>query len=224
MKIVFSGAGPVTLITARTLAKKGHDVIIIEIDKEKIDRNSEDLDCSFVHGDAAKPAILSQINPKECDYLFCLTDSDQANIITALLGRTMGIKRVVPSIEDAELEHLCDELELEDTIIPVRTMSHQLDNMIQGLENVELSTLLKNDARLFSFIMDENETRDNGSLDLPDETQVIFYYRADRFHSFKEDDVFQKGDEIVLLTHSRNLPELQERWSPDPDDKSDINS
>ena len=220
MKIVFSGAGPVTLITARTLTKKGHDVIIIEIDKERIDRYSEDLDCSFIHGDAAKPIILNQVNPKDCDYLFCLTDSDQANIITALLGRSMGIKRVVPSIENAELKHLCDELELEDTIIPVRTMSHQLDHMIQGLENVELSTFLKNDARLFSFIIDENETHGSDDLDLPDDTQVIFYYRKDQFHFFKQDDAFQKDDEIVLLTHSRNLPELQKQWAPDQIDKT----
>jgi trk system potassium uptake protein TrkA len=86
MRIVFSGAGPMSVITAQALIKQGHEVVIIEVDKEKIDRLSDELDCSFVHGDASKPGVLSQVNPKNCDFLFCLTDSDQANIIGAVDG------------------------------------------------------------------------------------------------------------------------------------------
>jgi Trk K+ transport system NAD-binding subunit len=33
MRIVFSGASPLTIITAKTLIKLGHDVIIIELYK-----------------------------------------------------------------------------------------------------------------------------------------------------------------------------------------------
>lgn len=215
MRIVFSGAGPVTVITAKALIKNGHEVVVIEVDKGVIDELSEELDCSFIHGDAGKPDILSQANPEGCDFLFCLTNSDQANIITALLGRSMGFNRVVPSIEDAGLQQLCDELELENTIVPVRTMSHHLVNMVRGLDNIELSTFLKHDARLFSFIAGKDDLDGSGSLDLPEDTSIIFYYRQENFHFFEENSNFKKGDEIVLLTHSKYLSDLQERWTPD---------
>jgi trk system potassium uptake protein TrkA len=221
MRIVFAGAGPMTVITTRALTKQGHEVIIIEMDKEKIDRFSDELDCSFVQGDASKPAILSQVNPKDCDFLFCLTDSDQANIITALLGRSMGFKRVVPSIEDDELQQLCDELELEDTIIPVRTMSQHLENMVRGLDNIELSTVLKHDARLFTFVAGKKESGKIGELDLPEGTRIIFYYRDDQFEFVNEEISLQKGDEVIILTHSNNLPDLSERWAPKEADNDD---
>jgi trk system potassium uptake protein TrkA len=221
MRIVFAGAGPMTVITARALTKQGHEVIIIEMDKEKIDRFSDELDCSFVQGDASKPAILSQVNPKDCDFLFCLTDSDQANIITALLGRSMGFKRVVPSIEDDELQQLCDELELEDTIIPVRTMSQYLENMVRGLDNIELSTVLKHDARLFTFVAGKKESGKIGELDLPEGTRIIFYYRDDQFEFVNEEISLQKGDEVIILTHTNNLPDLSERWAPKEADNDD---
>jgi trk system potassium uptake protein TrkA len=214
MRIVFSGAGPMSVITARALIKQGHEVIIIEVDKEKIDRLSDELDCSFVHGDASKPAILSQVDPKDCDFLFCLTDSDQVNIITALLGRSMGFNRVVPSIEDIELQQLCSELELEDTIIPVRTMSQYLQNMVRGLHNIELSTVLKHDARLFTFVVGKNEANKISELDLPDEAQVVFFYRDDQIKFVKEKTSLKNGDEVVILTHSKNLQDLNERWAP----------
>jgi trk system potassium uptake protein TrkA len=221
MRIVFSGAGPMSVITTRALTKQGHEVIIIEVDKEKIERLSDELDCSFVHGDASKPAILSQVNPKDCDFLFCLTDSDQANIITALLGRSMGFNRVVPSIEDAELQQLCSELELEDTIIPVRTMSQYLENMVRGLDSVELSTFLKHDARFFTFVAGKKAPKEIDELDLPKGTKVIFYYRDDGFHFVDEKTSLKEGDEIVILAHSKNLSALNERWHPEHADEDD---
>jgi len=214
MRIVFSGAGPMTVLSARALTKQGNEIIIIEVDKQKIDRLSEELDCSFVHGDASKPAILSQVDPKDCDFLFCLTDSDQVNIITALLGRSMGVKRVVPSIEDVELQQLCRELQLEDTIIPVYTMSQYLENMVRGLDTVELSTFLKHGARFFTFVSGKKETNKISELNLPENSQVVFYYRDDKFNFVDVDTYLKEGDEVVILTHAENLTDLKKRWNP----------
>lgn len=221
MRIVLCGAGPMTVLTARSLIEIGHDVILIESDKELIDDLAEDLDASFVHGDASKPDILSQVNPKDCDFLFCLTNSDQVNIITALLGRSMGFQRVVPSIEDLGLQQLCRELGLEDTIIPVRTMSQYLENMVRGLDSVELSTVLKGDARLFTFVSGDDDNDSVEKLDLPGETRVIFFYRNDRYRFADADTRFKKGDEIVILTRSEHLPALNDRWNPKQAEEND---
>jgi trk system potassium uptake protein TrkA len=214
MRIVFSGASPLTIMTAQALIKQGHEVIIIEIDKEKIEQLSDDMDCSFLHGDAAKPATLSQVDPKNSDFLFCLTNSDQINIITSLLGRSMGFKRVVTSIEDTSLEQLCRELGLEDTIVPVRTMGRHLENMVRGLDNIELSTLLKEDARFFTFKAGERDAVAVSELKLPKDAQVVFYYRENKFYFADNDTKFHKGDEIVILTHGKNLADLNKRWYP----------
>jgi trk system potassium uptake protein TrkA len=214
MRIVFSGANSLTVMTAKTLIKQGHEVIIIEVDKEKIDQISDELDCSFLHGDSAKPAILSQVDPKNSDILFCLTNSDQVNIITSLLGRSMGFKRVITSIKDTDLVQLCRELGLEDTIIPVWALSRYLDNMVRGLDTINLSTLLKEDARFFTFTAGEEDAVSVSELGLPKDARVIFYYRDNKFNFADDDTNFCKGDEVVILTHSKNLPDFNERWYP----------
>jgi len=214
MRIVFSGATSLTVMTAKTLIKEGHEVIIIEADKEKIDQISDELGCSFLHGDSAKPAILSQVDPKNSDILFCLTNSDQVNIITSLLGRSLGFKRVITSIKDTDLLQLCRELGLEDTIIPVWALSRYLDNMVRGLDTINLSTLLKEDARFFTFTAGEEDAVCVSELGLPKDAKVIFYYRDNKFNFADDDTKFRKGDEIVILTHSKNLPDFNERWYP----------
>jgi trk system potassium uptake protein TrkA len=86
-----------------------------------------------------------------------LTDSDQANVIASLVGRSLGFKRVVTSIRDEQFEVICHELGLKDTIIPSRTISRYLEDMVGGSKNVELSTVLKDEARFFTFTAKEED-------------------------------------------------------------------
>jgi len=201
-------------MAAKVLIEQGHEVVIIEVNKEKIDRISQELDCSFLLGDSARPAILSQVDPKRSDILFCLTNSDHINIITSLLGRSMGFKRVVTSIEDTDLDQLCRELGLEDAIIPVRTMSQHLVDMVRGLGDINLSALLKEEARFFTFVAGEKDAVTTGELGLPRDARVIFFYRGNEFHFADSDTKLRKGDEVVILTNARNLSDLDERWYP----------
>jgi len=214
MRIVFTGITPMVVKTAEQLIEQGHEIVLIDLDKEKIDKLSEDLDCSFLHGDAGIPAILKETSPKDCNFLFCLTDNDQSNIITSLLGRSMGFKKIITCIQDEDLLSLCDELGLEYVIIPDRTMSQYLDNIIRGLDTIELSTLLRGSARFFSFIAGKNDTGKISELELPDKSKVIYYYRDDEFHFSEEDTSLRKGDEVIILTDSKHLADLNERWKP----------
>ncbi|MCU0786586.1 MAG: NAD-binding protein [Verrucomicrobia bacterium] len=200
--------------TARALVKKGHEVIIIETDKAKIEDLSEEMDCSFLHGDGSRPDILREVNPEKTDILFCLTDSDQANLIASLLGRSLGFRRVVTSIRDEQFEGICQELGLKDTIIPSRTISRYLEDMVGGSKNVELSTVLKDEARIFTFTVSKEDAVAVNELKLPAQARVVCYYREDKFAHADEETTLRPGDEVVILTHSKHLGELEERWQP----------
>ena len=134
----------------------------------------------------------------------------------------MGFKRVITSIKDTDLVQLCRELGLEDTIIPVWAMSRHLDNMVRGLDNINLSTLLKADARFFTFTAGEEDAICVSELGLPKDARVVFYYRDNKFHFADDDTKLRKGDEIVILTNSKNLPDFNERWYPKEVNNKDL--
>jgi trk system potassium uptake protein TrkA len=214
MRTVFVGAGKVSIGTAKALIKKGHEVVIIETDKARIDELSEEMDCSFLQGDGSQPNILREVNPAQTDVLYCLTNSDQANVIASLIGRSLGFKRVVTSIGDPQFEGICHELGLKDTIIPSRTISRYLEDMVGGTENVDLSAVIKDEARFFTLIAKEEDAVAAKDLKLPSDAKVICYYRDGKFSHADEETTFRIGDEVVILTHSKNMPALQERWQP----------
>ena len=81
--------------------------------------------------------------------------------------------RMVTRIDDPELVHICSELGLENTIITTRTISRFLHDMVEGRDILELSTMVKGDARFFSFIVREDDEGDADKLDLPEKARFI---------------------------------------------------
>lgn len=214
MRAVFIGAGELTCLTAQQLLKYGYEVVIVDKDKTRIDELSETLGAGFIHGDGSKPAILREADPSATDFLFCLTSNDQYNIITSLVGRSLGYKRVVTRIEDPAYEHICLELGLKDVIVPDYTIARHLADMCAGHNPLEVSAVIKGDARIFSFVTREEDEGPISELNLPDNSRVMFLYRKEKFILPDVDTTLHKDDEVVIIAHSKVLSELEARWSP----------
>ncbi|MGD8526931.1 MAG: TrkA family potassium uptake protein [Thioalkalispiraceae bacterium] len=212
MRAVFIGAVELTCITARKLLASGFEVVIVEQDKARIEELSVDLGAGFIHGDGSKPAILREANPTATDFLFCLSANDQYNIIASLVGRSLGYKRVITRIEDPSYEHICIELGLDDIIVPDYTMARYLADMCAGQNPLEVSAMIKGDARVFSFIASEQDEGKISELELPQGSQIMFWYRNEKFILPEPDSKLSQGDEVVVIAHLDALPELNERW------------
>lgn len=221
MRSVFIGASDLTAMTAQQLLKSGHEVVIIERDKERIDELSSELGAGYIHGDGSKPMILREADPGATDFLFCLTDNDQNNILASLVGRSLGYQRVVTRIQDPSYEHICIELGLTDVIVPNYTIARYLADMCAGQNPLELSALIKGDARIFSFVAREEDTGAVDKLNLPDNSQIIFYYRHDSFNLPDAGTTLEEGDEVVIIAHRKALPMLEARWNPNTSKAAD---
>lgn len=215
MRVVFVGAGDLTVETASLLISRDHEVVIIESDKEKIDGLSDGMDCSFLHGDGSKPHILSEAGPKQADFLFCLTENDQYNIIAALVGRSLGYNHVVVQIYDADYLNICRELKLENTITPSKTIGRYLADMVSGVDVLELSSLIKGEARCLMIKIDKETKGRVKDLGLPDEARAICFYRDEHFRLADPETALHVGDEAIILTHSQHLPDLTKRFYPE---------
>jgi len=213
MRAVFVGSSPFSVMTAQALIKRGHEVVMVERSKERIDALVEDLPCGYLHGDGTRPALLKEADPAKTDILYCMTNNDQTNIIASLVGQSLGFSRVITSIETPEYEHICIELGLSDTIIPARTISSYLADMFEGQDPLVLSTMIRDEARVFSFVTQDEDVGPISELNLPSESKVVCIYRDNKFILSEEKTDLEVDDEVVVITHRRNLEILSERWA-----------
>lgn len=86
-------------------------------------------------------------------------------------------------------------------------------DLVGGSEATEISTVIKHEARLFSFAAKEEDAGTIKALNLPEGARAICLYREEHFAHVDEDTTIRAADEVVILTGSKHLPELQERWS-----------
>jgi len=216
MRFVIVGAGALGARTARLLAQRGHEVVVIESEGDAAQRMSDSLDCGVIHGDGTRPAVLLEADPSASDALLALTGNAQANLIASLVGRSVGFPRVVTRIDDEEFEHIAFELGLSDTVIPARTIGRFLSDIVEGHDILELSGALKGDARVFVFVAREEDAVAISELDLPGASRITHLYRGGDLVFPRESDALRRGDEVVVVTHRRHLPDLQVRWAAQP--------
>jgi len=215
MRVAIIGASELGVRTAIRLLDRNHEVVIAENDREVINELSEDLACSFLHGDGSRPGILEELGPQQTDLLLCLTDEDLVNILAAVTGRSLGFQRVVTKIENAEYREVCTKLNLGTTIVPNETISRYLADMAEGQDILELSTILKGEARFFSFVISDDEAGKRvPQLELPSRARAICLYRGDELLLIDGEEKLKKDDELVILTDRSHIRELRERWEP----------
>ena len=213
MRAIFVGASPLTVMAARRLLKAGHDVVIIEEDKERISTLSEILDCGFIHGDGSRPAVLEELSPGESDMLFCLSSEDQDNILASLVAQTMDFRRVITKIEDPDFQVICTKLGLDDVIVPDRDVGERLADLVEGHDVADLSAAVESGIRFFHFVAREQDAGRIGELDLPDQARVIVITRGEESIIVGEDDVLKQDDRVLVVTHRDDLEKLKKRFS-----------
>jgi trk system potassium uptake protein TrkA len=213
MRIVFIGCGTLTVLTTRMLLARHHEVVIIERDPAIIEQVRDELDVGFIHGEGTRPAILREADPETTELLFCLTHDDQANIIASLVAHSLGYRRVVTKIEDPELEHICAELGLAGSLVPMHTVGRYLADLAEGQDIIALSDILRGDTRVFSFQAKTADAVAVEALDLPKDARVICLYRNGDTLAFADPDTrIRVGDEVVVLTRARVMRTLRERF------------
>lgn len=213
MRIAFIGAGQFTVTATRSLIADGHEVVIVEEDLERLrELEEEDLDCGFMHGDGSRPAMLKEISPDNTDFLFCMSSSDQDNILAALAGKRLGFGRVVVMIEDPDFGGLCAQLGLEDVLVPSQETANAVTDRVAGIRSADLAPLVEAGLRFFSFAARDSEVGKASDLDLPEDVRLLAVTWDGEAALADGDAEIREGAQVYLLCPRERVDELREHF------------
>ena len=82
MNITIIGAGKLGVMLAKTLTAENHDITVIDINEDKVEKLAEMLDVQGVGGSATHYNVLEEADMKNCDLLICTTASDEKNSLS----------------------------------------------------------------------------------------------------------------------------------------------
>jgi len=102
MRVIVVGLGEVGQNVVRTLSAQRHEVTAVDADRERVEALQGDLDALLLAGNGASPKFLQEVGVGEADLLCAVTQSDEVNVIAALAGRQLGVRRTVARVRDEE--------------------------------------------------------------------------------------------------------------------------
>ena len=128
MKIVIVGDGKVGYNLTKQLSKEGHDIVVIDSNKDVLQESVETLDVMVVHGNGASLKVQKQANVANCDLLIAATSADELNMLCCIVARKLGDAHTIARVRNPEyaeqLIFLKEELGLSLTINPEIGRAH----------------------------------------------------------------------------------------------------
>lgn len=117
-RVMIAGGGNIGERLAEHL-EHSHQVKIIEHDLNRCTQLSERLDRTVVlHGSATAKRLLEEENIEDCDIFCALTNDDEVNIMSSMLAKRMGAKKVLTLINNAAYVDLVQGGEIDIAISP----------------------------------------------------------------------------------------------------------
>lgn len=81
MKIIILGAGQVGGTLAENLASELNDIVVVDLDAERLRELQDRLDIATVTGHGSHPDVLRRAGAEDADMLIAVTNSDEINMI-----------------------------------------------------------------------------------------------------------------------------------------------
>ena len=216
-KVVIAGGGNIGFRLARTL-EKNSQVKLIERDLRRARKISELLESAIVlNGDAADEELLIEENIDSADVFAALTNSEEANILSAMLAKRLGAHKVMALINKPSYADLIESGSIDIAISPQTITIGSLLAHVRRGDVVRVHSLRRGAAEALEAVVhgDENSSRVVGKrveeIILPDGTSIGAIVRGEEVLMAHHDTVVQSDDHVILFLSDRRHLEAVER-------------
>ena len=215
-RIMLAGGGNIGVRLAKALEHK-YQVKLIDHNLGRTRTISAQLDKTIVlHGDAADEEMLLEENIENTDIFCSVTNDDEANILSSMLAKRLGAKKVMALINRASYVDLVQSSIIDIAISPQQATIGSLLAHIRRGDVVVVHSLRRGAAEAIEAVAhgDEKTSRVVGrtieNIKLPPGTTIGAIVRNNDVVIAHHDTVIQAEDHVILfLVDKKYIPEVE---------------
>jgi trk system potassium uptake protein TrkA len=214
VKVAIAGAGSVGTAIARDLHANGHDVLVLELDPELVERRRSELEVTWLAGDACEVASLDAAGLATTDVVVAATGDDEDNLVISLLAKQeFAVPRVVARVNNAKNQWLFNQSWGVDVSVSTpQLLTALVEEAVSVGSLVRLLQFQGGSAHLVEVTLAANSPAADRAiveLGIPREATVVAIVRDDRLVVPRGDTVLQSGDEVLVLVTGDAEPAVQ---------------
>ena len=156
--IVIIGAGEVGFNLAKSLSKEEHDITVIDIDPQKCQKVTNNIDARVIEGDGCSQRIIQEIEMNEVDYLISLTRIDEVNLVASKIGKERGAKKVICRLRNTEYgkKTIIDpsQFGINHVVFPEKAARDEIKKIITQPSSLDIETFKDDKITLIGILLD----------------------------------------------------------------------
>lgn len=215
-RIMIAGGGNIGLRLAQNLESR-YQVKVIEHNAKRCSFLSETLESAIVlNGEASQQDLLVEENIGDTDVFLALTNDDEANIMSSLLAKRLGAKKVMALINNPAYVDLVQGGEIDIAISPQQATIGSLLAHVRRGDVVNVHSLRRGAAEAMEAIAhgDSASSRVVGraieDIDLPEGTTIGAIVRDNKVLIAHDNTVVEPDDHVILfLVDRKRIPEVE---------------
>jgi trk system potassium uptake protein TrkA len=215
-RVVIAGGGNIGVRLALAL-EQTNQVKIIERNPKRARVISERLNKAIVLvGDAADEELLLEENIDNVDVFCSLTNTEEANILSAMLAKRLGAHKVMSLINRPSYAELVESGSIDIAISPQQVTIGSLLAHVRRGDVVKVHALRRGAAEAIEAVA--HGTREESQvvgrriedLDLPRGTNIVTLVRGDQVIMAHHDIVIETDDHVILfMTDRRKIDKIE---------------
>jgi trk system potassium uptake protein TrkA len=215
-RLMFAGGGNIGKRLAVSL-EQAYRVKVIERDESQARALSEQLRHTIVlNGDAADEDLLLEENIEDTDVFCAITNDEQVNILSAMLAKRLGARKVMALINRAAYVDLVQSGSIDIAISPQQATIGSLLTQVRRGDVVMVHALRRGAAEAIEAVAhgDASSSRVVGRLvqdiHLPEGTSIAAIVRGTEVIIAHHDTVIESEDHVILfLIDKRRISEVE---------------
>lgn len=200
--VMIIGGGRIGREAAQRL-ENNFNVKLIEIDKERCVHLSDMLQNTLIiNGDARDTEILEDEGIRNMDAFIAVTDDTETNMFSCLLAKRLGVKRVIPLVENIDYIDISQSIGIESIINKkLITASHIVQYTMEA-EVTAIKCLSGIDAEVLEFVAKPKSRITKGTIrkiKTPPGSLIGGIIRSDESFIATGDFQVEEGDKVVVF-------------------------
>ena len=222
MNIVIAGAGEVGSHLAKMLSREANDITIIDSDESRLEKLSELADVVTVLGDPTSIPVLKEARVEKADLFIAVgpAQTQNTNIISAMLAKKMGAKKVTARINNDEyMEHdnklIFTELGIDLLFYPEKMAAYEIIDLLKETGTSEFMDFARGKLQMVVFRLEEGAPLVNKTINmLREQTNVDKPYKAVAVERGNKtliptgDTKFMQDDLVFMVSKKEGVAEL----------------
>jgi trk system potassium uptake protein TrkA len=212
MRFVIVGYGRVGARTARILLEEGHDLVLVENNRDKVERARE-AGFEVIEGDGSSEPVLERAGVADADALAGLTGDPNVNFAACMIAKEHGCRTVLRIDEDYR-EEIYERYaeDVDEIVYPERLGAAGAKTALLGgnfnaigdlTERLQLTTVVVPDD---SPVVGKRVSE----IDLPEAARIYAHGRNREPMTIPlPGTTVEGGDQIALISEREVLPEVE---------------